>query len=200
MKRNTRIAQRAYKKYYGDIPKEENGKSYHIHHKDGNYENNDPCNLVAVTALEHYNIHFQQGDYGAAYLLYGSIDISKEDMSKLSTLQNLKRVKDGTHPWLGGKVARETQRRRVAEKTHQWCDSDWQRKHVMKRVEDGTHNFLGGKIQKENQRRLLQEGKHTSQIKKICTHCGKTVDVSNFGRWHGNNCKQKKLEIINETY
>mgnify|MGYP003340942933 CR=1 FL=1 len=44
-----------------------------------------------------------------------------------------------------------TQRRRVAEKTHQWCDSDWQRKHVMKRVEDGTHNFLGGKIQKENQ-------------------------------------------------
>lgn len=27
--------------------------------------------------------------------------------------------------------------------------------------------------------------------KKICPHCGKTVDISNYARWHGKKCKRR---------
>jgi hypothetical protein len=36
-----------------------------IHHIDGNHQNNQPENLLAVTIDEHLNIHKQQNDYGA---------------------------------------------------------------------------------------------------------------------------------------
>ena len=41
----------------------------HIHHIDGDRSNNDPSNLKAVTIQEHYDIHFSQGDYYAAFQL-----------------------------------------------------------------------------------------------------------------------------------
>ena len=194
-KRDNKKTRRIYEKYYGKIPKEENGRSYHIHHVDGNSENNDPSNLVAVSLKEHYEIHLKQKDFGAAHILSKLLKTSHEEMSKLSTLQNLKRVENGTHPFLGGKIAKETQLRRVEEGVHQWCDSEWQRFYVKKRVENGTHNFLGGEIQRKSQEKLLKEGKHTSQIKKTCDYCKKIVDISNFGRWHGNNCKFNKEKI-----
>ena len=37
-------------------------------------------------------------------------------------------------------------------------------------------------------RKQLAEGKHTSQLKKVCEHCNKTIDLMNFKKWHGNQC------------
>ena len=54
----SRIYRKIYEDHYGPIPKEENGRSYEIHHLDGNSNNNDPKNLIAVTLQEHYNIHY----------------------------------------------------------------------------------------------------------------------------------------------
>lgn len=34
----------------------------HIHHIDGDHSNNDPDNLLACTAEEHWQIHYDQGD------------------------------------------------------------------------------------------------------------------------------------------
>jgi len=65
--------------------------------------------------------------------------------SDKATERNMKRVKDGTHPFLGG---------------------DIQRTMNMARVEDGTHPFLGGNIQRKTQRKLVAEGKHHSQTEK----------------------------------
>lgn len=45
---------------FGPIPKDENGRSYEIHHKDGNTENNDLSNLMCVSIKEHYDIHYKQ--------------------------------------------------------------------------------------------------------------------------------------------
>jgi hypothetical protein len=41
-------------------------------------------------------------------------------------------------------------------------------------------------------KRLLNSGKHVSQKKLTCHHCGKVVDKANHTRWHGDNCKLKK--------
>jgi len=51
-----------FENHYGPIPSEENGRTYDIHHIDGNRKNNDPSNLKAVTIQEHYDIHFSQKD------------------------------------------------------------------------------------------------------------------------------------------
>lgn len=53
-----------YENHVGSIPKDESGRTYDIHHVDGNRENNDPINLIAVSILEHYDIHQTQGDHG----------------------------------------------------------------------------------------------------------------------------------------
>lgn len=34
----------------------------HVHHIDGNHKNNNPENLLACTADEHWQIHYEQGD------------------------------------------------------------------------------------------------------------------------------------------
>lgn len=37
-------------------------KGYHIHHIDGNHQNNDPSNLCCVSPDEHWQIHYDRGD------------------------------------------------------------------------------------------------------------------------------------------
>jgi len=38
-------------------------------------------------------------------------------------------------------------------------------------------------------KKLLSE-KAKNRSKKECPHCSKFVDVSNYARWHGSNCKK----------
>lgn len=48
--------------HYGEIPIDEEGRTYDIHHKDGNKSNNDIKNLIALSIKDHFDIHFKQGD------------------------------------------------------------------------------------------------------------------------------------------
>jgi hypothetical protein len=63
----TAAARKVWKSFFGIIPKDETGRSYEIHHIDGDYNNNDINNLKAVSLQEHYNIHFKQGDLAACH-------------------------------------------------------------------------------------------------------------------------------------
>lgn len=56
-----------YKEHYGEIPKDSQGRSYDIHHIDGDYTNNDIYNLVALSIEEHYYLHKEQGDWGGSF-------------------------------------------------------------------------------------------------------------------------------------
>jgi len=58
---NSSIHRRLYIKNHGSIPIDENGCSYEIHHIDGNHDNNDISNLIAISIKEHYEIHKKQG-------------------------------------------------------------------------------------------------------------------------------------------
>jgi hypothetical protein len=58
-----------WEKHYGKIPVDENGQTYEIHHIDGDVTNNDISNLMCVSKREHAQIHFDQGDYSAAYAI-----------------------------------------------------------------------------------------------------------------------------------
>jgi hypothetical protein len=87
-------------KHHGPIPIDSDGRSYDIHHIDGNHQNNDPSNLRAVSLQEHYNIHFLLGQYPACQMIAHRMNLSKSEMSTLASLANQQRVDDGTHHFL----------------------------------------------------------------------------------------------------
>ena len=73
-----------YRKLYERYYKCSLLKGVDIHHIDGDHNNNDPSNLKAVTLNEHYNIHKEQKDYYAAYLIGRRMKIKPEDWSQMA--------------------------------------------------------------------------------------------------------------------
>jgi hypothetical protein len=61
-------------KHNGPIPKDDKGRSYEIHHIDGNRKNNDISNLVCVSIEEHYKIHLDKKEYSSAALVHSRIN------------------------------------------------------------------------------------------------------------------------------
>lgn len=68
-----------WRDYYGDIPKDENGITYDIHHIDGNRSNNCISNLKAVSIREHYEIHLSKGDIAAAHQISQRLNLSPKE-------------------------------------------------------------------------------------------------------------------------
>lgn len=163
-----------FEQYYGEIPKDNDGRSYDIHHIDGNHKNDFPENLKAVTIQEHYDIHYSQGDYGACHAIALRMKLSPNEISQIAKKQqdqlvenrthhllgpanNLKRVKDGTHPFL----AREDGTSYTSDK-----------------VKNGTHHFITN-----------NPGKNKATHH--CPHCNRDIDYCNYTQWHGEKCKLK---------
>jgi hypothetical protein len=91
---------RIYENHHGPIPIGQDGKSFHIHHKDGNHSNNSPNNLEALSVYDHYTAHFRRGDFDACLLLSEDLNVTQEEKSIIARKSNLKRVAEGTHPFL----------------------------------------------------------------------------------------------------
>lgn len=91
------IYRKIYEQYHGPIP-----DGYHIHHVDGNHSNNAINNLICVSPREHYDIHYEQGDYMACFLLIrtGHLDLTAEQRSEISRLAQKQRIENGTHHFL----------------------------------------------------------------------------------------------------
>ena len=91
--------------HYGDIPKDEDGFSYEIHHIDGDRTNNDISNLMCVSIKEHLQIHLQQEDWFAAALISKRIGLGSDYRSKLQTGKKRPGIggaKKGSIPWNKG--------------------------------------------------------------------------------------------------
>jgi hypothetical protein len=149
-----------YKQNFGLIPKDETGRKYEIHHINGNSNDNDLNNLKAVSIQEHYDIHYNQGDYAACLLIAERLNKSPEELSELARKSVNKRIEDGTYHMLkqngGSEIAREQALKRSSEGTHNFQGEN---NPVYKLLENGNHPFVGGELQKK----LLVEGRHNSQ-------------------------------------
>ena len=95
----TKNYRKIYKNHFGPILKDQDGRTYHVHHIDGNRENNDPSNLKAVSVQEHFNIHFEQKDYAACVLLGAILNLTDEELGKMSSDRQKNLVNLGKHPW-----------------------------------------------------------------------------------------------------
>jgi hypothetical protein len=136
-----------WKKHHGLIPKDETGRSFDIHHIDGDKTNNNIENLYACSIQEHYDIHYSQGDWGACFLIAKRMKLSPELISELNSRAARKRVEQGTM-WFqseeGKKKLSENATKINFEKSskgiHQWQGENNPGK---RKVKDGTHHFLG---------------------------------------------------------
>jgi hypothetical protein len=86
-----------YIKHFGEIPKDEFGRRFDIHHIDGDHQNNEPSNLKAVSLQEHYDIHYSLGEYKACQMIAHRMGMSSDKLSEIATLANNQRVQNGTH-------------------------------------------------------------------------------------------------------
>jgi hypothetical protein len=117
--------------HYGPIPKDKNGRTYEIHHIDGDNTNNKIGNLKCISIEEHYKIHYEQGDYAACLRIMTRMKLAPEEKSNLAKLSNKKRFLENNHPFIDPLV-REKIKQRTSEK-----------------IADGTFIFLKGNYKKE---------------------------------------------------
>ena len=114
-----------YESHFGPIPKDSSGRSFEIHHIDGNPLNNNITNLIALSIKDHYNVHHEQGDWIACFRISKRMQVSPEVKSELARKSNLERVKNGTH---------------------NFQDTVWAKKRAKEynaiRIANGTHNLL----------------------------------------------------------
>lgn len=167
-----------------DFPKDLYGKSYEVHHIDGNHANNTKDNLILITIQEHYDIHFKQEDYWACTKILSRMKISREENSKLSSLLQKLRLSNGTHHF----ITNHPIHKMIAEGNHPGIAS------IRNRLKDGTHNFLG----ENNPSKLrAQDGTHhllgnnpnhpgikTSKTKVMSVLDGKITSKSRAGHWN----------------
>jgi len=160
------IYRRIWINHFGPIPKDQFGRSFEIHHIDGNHNNNEISNLMCVSIQEHYNIHYNQKDWGACSKISNRMNLDPSIISELKRNHALERVKNGTNPFL-------------------YLGSE--------RIKNGSHNWLT-KEHSENtssrQIRAMKNGTHNFLIELACPHCNKIGQSTVMKRWHFDNCKQ----------
>ena len=171
-----KIYRKIYETHYGSIPLDSDGRSMEIHHVDGDHSNNSIDNLKLVTIQEHYDIHYNQEDWGACFFMAKRMKLSPKEVSELSTKNNLKRVENGTNPYLDKEKARDR---------------------ANKRVSDGTHNFLGGDIQRKSTKARIANGTHNwqNQERSPCVKCFRLISSSNMkNHLNGKKCIPSVIE------
>lgn len=181
------LYRKIYKNYHGSIPVDNTGRTFDIHHIDGDRNNNDIENLVALSIEEHYNLHIQQNEHQAAAAIRMRWDKNIEDISKLNSIAAKNRVALGHHPWSGdGSYQREQQAKlKLNEDYYQYSERhktnmskrnkecsligkhNFQSKEAKesvsfrnkKNVENGTHPFCNG-VGAESSRKRIKDGTH----------------------------------------
>ena len=208
------IYRKVYEKVFGPIPLDLNGRSYEIHHIDGNHDNSDINNLLCVTIQEHYDIHYRQGDYRACTLIAIRMKMSPDVISELVSKQQQERVRNGTHHFLDRDAAKARVAKQIDNGTHNFLDKTASKIRARKRTKDGNNPFTGGEIQKQTQQRRVKDGTHhflggdiaiasaNNRVKNgthhflnhpvnICPHCGKSGKGGIMFRFHFDNCKHR---------
>ena len=143
----------------GPIPKDEKGRSFHIHHIDGNNQNNAIENLKCISIEEHYKLHLQQGDIFAASMIWARLQLTEEDRQRIN-----KKIGDsnkGKTPWNKGKklpLRTEDHRKNISKANKGKKHSEEHRKNISK--------SLKGKLFSE-ERKIQQSNAHKIKVQTL---------------------------------
>ena len=198
---------------YGSIPVDADGRSYEIHHVDGNRENNELSNLICVSMDEHYKIHENQGDFAACMAIVRRRKESPEKRTtRLSELgkkmwQNDQYRKEqglaSKSAWDGNEERKRKAGERLSKRNEEMLakgihpfQKSWLKDHLQKiaadcrdRVSKGEHNFQ----QKEYAIASSARAKERNSVEYACPNCGKEGKGAVMKRHHFDRCKLSAL-------
>lgn len=183
-----------WKEYHNtNIPKDEQGRSYEIHHVDGNRNNNSIENLICVSIEEHKKIHLEQGEIGAANLIADRLDkvYEKGWQHSKKTRKKMSEAHKGLNTWSKGcKNPQSTV-------TCPHCLKSGGRSLLVRYHFDNClkkpgNELLVREVSEEIKARYRKpKSKITIPQPIVCEHCGKKGGPRAMKRWHFNNCKKK---------
>jgi hypothetical protein len=168
-----------WEKHYGEIPVDKQGRTYEIHHIDGDRSNNDITNLLCISIDEHYEIHMSNGEFKAASLIAWRMKnpekyMKAKELSRKRTSEIQKElVEKGLHHLQGGEIQRNTNIKRIKDGVHLFLDRQWHVDRNNKQVANGTHILLkrkdGTSIGGDSSKKRSKDGTHHFQDSKLQT-------------------------------
>jgi hypothetical protein len=176
---------------FGDIPVDENGISYEIHHINGNHNDNRIENLACVSITEHYEIHYNQGDtYACAAILRRMKNRLEYFENKQSNMEYNKE----SHPMYGKNHTEET-KLKISQNHYDVSGKNnpmYGKTHTEEtrlKISRNRKGKLKGVPKSEETRKKMSESIKTL----TCPHCNKSARGNSMKRWHFDNCKFKKV-------
>jgi hypothetical protein len=189
-------------KHHGPIPVDSEGRSYEIHHIDGNHKNNDINNLLCVPIHMHYQIHLEQGEYWAANLIANKINMPTHKGFKMppfseETKKKMSDAKIGFKPWNTGislkdLYTKEERKKKFGHKKNRG------RVHTEEAVKNMSEAQQGRIVTEEHAKKIsdtltgrpLSEAAKDKMREKVeCPHCKNMIGRSGMTRYHFHNCK-----------
>lgn len=183
------IYRKIYELHFGPIPKDSEGRTFEIHHIDGDHSNNAPENLKAVSIEEHFELHKNQGDYFAALLISARMKINQSEKSELARLNALNQIQNGTSGILA------SNRQRMHDSTHHFLNENFQSKikTIQKeKLKNGTHHMLGNSISMKRLQNETHNFLTQNSITYHCKNCDKLGKGPRFKSKHFPACEAKK--------
>ena len=207
----------------GPIPVDQHGRSYEIHHLDGNRSNNELSNLTCISIEEHYRIHERQGDGAACHAIrvrmhndaqtgWKHSQEAREKMSKAKLGTTRQPHTDETKEKMskakkGKKLSEDSKRRLVESKrANGSLNHSEEAKQKMSEAKKGKVTWNNGKkaspetkLKMSEMRRGVPKG---PQVRVECPHCG-IVGGNAMKRWHFNNCKkylENQIKLLTFKY
>ena len=175
-----------YEQHYGPIPVDSDGRTYDIHHIDGDRSNNSPANLIAVSIADHYNIHYAQGEHGACLRIGQRMQLSPDKIVLIA--QKIGRANKG-------KKRTEESKSKMRNRKLGIKQTDKQKAHKYNRVvsaetrEKSRNSNLGKSRSNQTCQNVsaavktqIANGTHSSQIKYSCVDCKTIYSITNLSK------------------
>jgi NUMOD3 motif. len=184
-----KIHRKIWHEQYGDIPVDEFGITYEIHHINGDHNDNRIENLKCVSIIDHYNIHASQGDWYACTAILQRL---KRKLDSIDGIIDTTVLKGEMHPMYGKNHSEET-KRKISENHHDVSGENnpmYGKKHSDESKEKMSNKLKGngkGVPKSAETRRKMSESVRLL----TCPHCGKSAKGNSMKRWHFDNCKRK---------
>lgn len=167
--------------YYGEIPKDEEGRSFEIHHIDGNRNNNSIENLKCISIKEHYEIHLKQSDFASAAFIKQKMGRplngwkhSEETKLKISLMGSGMK---------GKKHSEQTKKKMSEARLGITLSEETKQKQREAKLNNPTKYWQG----------KSRKGMIVNHPILTCIHCGKIgKGESAMNKWHFDNCNFKK--------
>ena len=171
-----KIYRKIWEDRHGPIPIDEEGRTYEIHHIDGNHKNNDINNLACMPIKEHYDTHYAQGDWGACLMIAKRMNLPSNYLSEIQ--------KGKKRPGIGGRkpgFVSETKGKKVhsEDQKKKWSEKRKGKVHSKKFDEKTIKELLEKFVNvEESEPTKSKNGRYLSHITKFANENAEIYNMS----------------------